>query len=77
MFKKEFTDKSTGKVMPFELRPDQQTGIRFAKENEYALFHFKPGAGKGQVKGVSPTGFKTIGELKIGDEVLTPKGKAK
>ena len=80
MFKKEFTDKSTGKVMPFELRPDQQTGIRFAKENEYALFHYKPGAGKGHplsTRVYTPTGFKTIGELKIGDEVLTPKGKAK
>ena len=57
MFKKEFTDKSTGKVMPFELRPDQQTGIRFAKENEYALFHFKPGSGK------THTAMGTITEL--------------
>ena len=43
--------------MPFELRPDQQTGIRFAKENEYALFHYKPGAGK------THTAMGTITEL--------------
>ena len=45
-FKREFIDKSTGKLVKFELKPDQQTGIRFIKENKVAILHYKPGAGK-------------------------------
>lgn len=63
-FKKTFIDKSTGKELPFELRPDQQTGIRFIKENKYGMFHYKPGAGKTHTAIGSVTELASEGKVK-------------
>lgn len=41
-----FENKKTHKILPLKLTDDQQTGIRFIKENHQALIHYKPGAGK-------------------------------
>lgn len=40
------TYTKNGKEYDFKLRADQQTGIRFIRENKTGLIHYKPGAGK-------------------------------
>lgn len=63
-FKSTFIDKSTGKEIPFNLRPDQQTGIRFIKENKVGMFHYKPGAGKTHTAMGSITELASEGKVK-------------
>jgi hypothetical protein len=48
------------------------------KGGQLILWHGEPGTGKAQpldAKVLTPSGWKNMGDLKIGDEVLTPLGK--
>ena len=68
-------DQRTGK--PLAPLPFQRAGVEFALKRRGALIADEPGLGKGHPLGTpvaTPTGWRTIGDLKIGDPIFTQDG---
>ena len=57
----------------------QKEVLNFFRSNEISILTGDPGTGKAQPltsKVFTPNGYKLMGEIEIGDEVLTLNGKA-
>ena len=65
-------------VIPQKLRPYQRAGIKFLAKNEASLLADDPGTGKAQPLSepvITPEGWKTMGDIKPGSQVVGPNGK--
>ena len=64
---------------PIMLRDDQAHAVNMFLDNPQALQSISTGAGKCQPltsKVLTPTGFKLMGDIQVGDLVLTPTGES-
>lgn len=62
-----------------KLQDSQEAGLRFFKQQKHVLLDFEAGLGKEQpltAKILTPTGWTTMGSLKVGDQVITENGKS-
>jgi len=76
-------ERSVNKILPLKVRlkcknTKQKDFVNLIKEKEIVLCSGPAGVGKAQPlysKILTPNGWTTMGEIRVGDEVLTPEGK--